>query len=166
MHGQPVDFVPVALAYEHFGRLQYLRVERNWQLWHQRLEALRTEVLSVSYEMYLAHEMEIETGILAEVYRRPAWLALRQNESAEGIAGCAVLRKGDELFWLSRDGQASCIPPTMQGEDARGGSRYSDLWSRGDTPEVIERATAEPEHLLDPLPEPMAEQIVRVKSLS
>jgi len=40
-----VDFVPVALAYEHFGRLQYLRVERNWQLWHQRLEALRTEVV-------------------------------------------------------------------------------------------------------------------------
>jgi hypothetical protein len=85
MHGRPVDFVPVALAYENLGPLQYLRVERNWQLWRKRLEEAKTEVLPVSYEMYLAHEIQIETEILGEIYRRPAWLSLPQNQLLVGV---------------------------------------------------------------------------------
>ncbi|MFB3882985.1 MAG: uroporphyrinogen decarboxylase family protein [Armatimonadota bacterium] len=159
MHGQHVDFVPVAQAYETIGPLQYLRVERNWQLWRRRLDEASAEVLPVSYEMYLSHRMEIETEILGDIYRRPAWYRLMHNETPEEIEGSAVVRRGDDLFWLSKDGEASWIWPTLEGTDAARGAGYSELWSKGDAAAVLEEAAAEPEHPLDPIPEPTAEQV-------
>jgi hypothetical protein len=159
MHGQPVDFVPVALAYEGLGPLQYLRTERNWQLWWKRLDEAKTDVLPVSYEMQLAHELEIETEILDAIYMRPAWAHVRGNQTAEEIAGCAVVKRGNDLFWLRPDGTASRIAPTLRGEEARAGSSWSDLWDRGETEAVVDKAAAESEHVLRPVPEPTPEQV-------
>lgn len=159
MHGQPVDFVPVALAYEDLGPLEYLRNEKNWQLWWKRLKEEKTDILPMSYEMFLAHQLEIETEILSKIYMRPAWLNLPRNQTAEDIAGCAVVRRGDDLFWLNSNGVASWIAPTLQGEEARIGSRWSNLWDRGETEEVLDKAAVEPDHLLQPVPEPTPEQV-------
>jgi len=162
MHGHPVDFVPVAVAYEGLGPLQYLRTERDWQLWRRRLDEGKTDMLPVSYEMYLAHQLEIETEILGEIYMRPAWTHICPNQTAQDVTGCAVVRRGEDLFWLRSDGVASWIAPTLQGEEARIGSRWSDLWDRGETGEVVGKAAAKPDHLLQPVPEPTPVQVEAV----
>jgi len=162
LHGLPVDFVPVAVSYEGLGPLQYLRTERHWQLWRRRLDGRKTDMLPVSYEMYVAHRLEIETEILSEIYLRPAWTHVPHCQTAQDIAGCAVVRQGEDLFWVQPDGQASWIAPTLQGEEARIGSRWSDLWDRGETEEVVGEAAAEFDHLLQPVPEPTPEQVEAV----
>jgi len=159
MHGHPAGFVPVALAYEGLGPLQYLRAERNWQLWWKRLDEAKADVLPVSYEMHLTHQLEIETEILGAIYTRPAWAHVRRNQTAEEVAGCAVVRRGNDLFWLRPDGEAPRIAPTLRGEEARVGSSWSDLWDRGETEAVVDRAAAESEHVLRPVSEPRPEQV-------
>lgn len=155
MHGQQADFVPVALAYEGLGPLQYYRTERNWQLWRDRLGEAKTDVLPVSYDSYLAHELQIEEEILGGVYLRPAWAHLRLNLTPNEVNSSAVLRRGGDLFWRSPERKESCILPTLQGEEARVGSRWSDLWDRGWTAEMVEAAAAE----VESAPEPTAEQV-------
>jgi len=162
MHGKPVDFVPVAQVYESLGPLQYLRTERSWQLWRKRLQATNTDVLPLDYETYLDHQLEIETGILTDIYTRPAWVGLRRNMTCEEVAGSAIIRRENNLFWLAANGDASWIAPTLQGAEARSGSRWADLWDRGDTAEALARAAAEPERALHLIPQPTSEQVSAV----
>jgi hypothetical protein len=158
MHGQRADFVPVALAYEGLGPLQYYRTERNWQLWRDRLDEAKTDRLPVSYDLYLAHQLQIEEEVLGGFYLRPAWAHLRRNLTPEEVSGSAVVRRGDNLFWVSPEGGESWIEPTLRGEEARVGSRWADLWDKGETGEVAERP-AEQSSTLSVIPELAPEQV-------
>lgn len=144
MHGQPVDFVPVALAYENLGPLQYLRTEMWWQAWERQLDRAGTDVLPVDYETYLLQELEIETEILRDIYRRPAWVALRRNQTADEIRGSMIVRRGGELFWADAGGEERQIPRTLEGREAEVGARWSDLWERDGGADALDRAAAGP----------------------
>ncbi|MFB3880926.1 MAG: uroporphyrinogen decarboxylase family protein [Armatimonadota bacterium] len=157
MHGQPADFVPVALAYEGLGPLQYYRTERNWQLWRNRLDEAQADVLPVSYDLYLAHQLQIEEEVLGGIYQRPAWAHLRRNLLPGEVNGSAVVRRGDELLWVSPDGEESRIEPTLRGQEAKVGRNWADLWSRGE--ETIEEVAAAAGPAPEPTPEQVAEQV-------
>jgi len=158
MHGQPADFVPVALAYEGLGPLQYYRTERNWQLWRDRLDEAKTDRLPLSYDLYLAHQFQIEEEVLGGFYLRPAWAHLRRNLTPEEINGSAVVPRGNDLLWVSPEGEESLIEPTLRGQEARVGSRWADLWDKGEMGEVAERA-AEQSSTRSVIPEPAPEQV-------
>jgi uroporphyrinogen-III decarboxylase len=137
MQGEHVDRVPVALVYEYLGPLQFHRIERSWQLWKQLLDRAQVDRLPVSYEDYLAHEVEIETEVLGDIYRRPAWAMLRRNQTPEQLAGAELHRRGEDLYWINSDGSEHIIAHSLQGEEAKVGSSWSDLWNRGETEEVV-----------------------------
>jgi hypothetical protein len=162
MHGQPADFVPVALAYEGLGPLQYYRTERNWQLWRKRLDEAKTDRLPVSYDLYLAQQLQIEEEVLGGFYRRPAWAHLRRNLTPGEVSGSAVVRRGEDLFWVSPQRDESWIEPTLRGQEARVGSRWAELWDKGETGELVERAAAvgaTPCVALPVVPDPASEQV-------
>jgi hypothetical protein len=154
--------VPVAQAYENLGPLQYYRVERSWRRWRRAIDAAGTELLPLSYEQYLEHQFEVHAEVLRDIYTRPAWYVLPRNETPEQVAGRALLRRGEDLFWVSPEGHASWIQPTLVGQEARYGAGYSNLWDRGQGPEAVTAAAAEPEHAASPLPEPAEAQVEAV----
>jgi uroporphyrinogen-III decarboxylase len=94
-------------------------------------------------------------------YPRPAWLSLPQNDTAEGIRGCAIARRGSDLFWLYPSGHEAWIPPNREAqheaEVTERSLKWADLWDRADG-SAIRNAAARPMHRLQPLPEPSPEQ--------
>jgi Uroporphyrinogen decarboxylase (URO-D) len=162
MHGQPVDFVPVAQAYENLGPLQYYLVERSWRKWWRKVEASGAELLPVSYEETLDQQFEIQAEMLRDIYLRPAWRALPHNETPEQVSGCAVLRRGEDLFWVRPDGNTSWMQPTLVGQEVRYGAGWSDLWDRSQDLSAVTAAAAEPAHAVGPLPEPAEAQVEAV----
>jgi len=158
MHGQRTDFVPVALAYEGLGPLQYYRTERNWQLWRDRLDEAKTDRLPLSYDLYLAHQFQIEEEVLGGFYLRPAWAHLRRNLTPEEVNGSAVVRRGNDLFWVSPEGEEALIESTLRGQEARVGSRWADLWDKGEMGELTERP-AEQSSAPSPVSQPAPEQV-------
>jgi hypothetical protein len=161
MHGEPVDFVPVAQAYENLGPLQYYRLERSWHRWRRALDTAGTDLLPVSYQQYAEHQFEVHAEVLRDIYARPAWYLLPRNEAPEQVDGWALLRRGEDLFWVSPDGRATWIQPTLVGQEARYGAGWSNLWDKGQGAETVTAATA-PEHTAGPLPEPPEAQVEAV----
>lgn len=164
LHGKPADFVPVAPSYEFLGPLQFYRMELNWRKWSARLEQAGTDLLAVTHEDYLAHELELYSEILDTAYPRPAWLGLPRNRTFGEIAGSAVARQGEHLFWLSSDGHASWIPPHREAQAATMAAERSlpwgDLWGRGGgDPATVADAAKRPLHELSPIPAPSPGQV-------
>jgi hypothetical protein len=107
-------------------------------------------------------ELEIRADVIERCYPRPAWLSLPHNDIAEGIGGCAVVRRGDDLFWLHPSGHESWIPPNRQAKhEAEVMERslpWADYWDRA-SGSAIRNAAARPVHRLQPIPEPSPEQV-------
>lgn len=163
LNGRSADFVPVAPCYEMLGPLQFHRMELQWRKWWERLERAGTEMLPVSYQDYLDLELEVADTILGGPYARPAWYSLPRNATREQIEGSAVVRRGEDLFWLSSDGQASWMPPNRVAQQeamvAERSMPWADLWDRaGSNAAAIRRAADRPLHHLLPVPEPRPEQ--------
>jgi hypothetical protein len=158
LNGRSAPFVPVAPAYEGLGPLEFRRMESRWLKWRERLEKAGSDLLPVHYRTCLEIELDIEGEILDRWYPPPAWLELRTNRTPEGAAGCAVVRRVDDLFWLDSDGAATWIPPSgeaeREAEAADRSMRYADLWGRGHRDYRLDELTAEPLHGLAPTPEP------------
>jgi len=157
LNGRRADFVPVAPAYETLGPLQFYRMELNWRKWWDRLDRTGTDLLPIDYETYLQVESEMHAEVIERCYPRPAWLALPRNDIAEDISGYAVVRRGDDLFWLSPSGHESWIPPNREAqheaEVVQRSVPWADYWDRADST-AIRNAAARPVHRLQPIPEP------------
>jgi hypothetical protein len=162
LNGRRADFVPVAPSYETLGPLQFYRMELRWRKWWQRLDQAGTDLLPVHYEMCLQVELEIYIDVMERCYSRPAWLALPHNDTAEEINGYAVVRRGDDLFWLSPSGYESWIPPNREAqhevEIIQRSMPWADYWDRANST-AIRNAAARPVHRLQPIPEPSPEQV-------
>jgi hypothetical protein len=162
LNGGRPEVVPVAPVYEGLGALQSHWLGLRWRKWRQRLEDAGRELLAVSYGQYLGLELEILTDTLDEVYLPPAWLGLPRNRVEAEVAGCAVMRRGEELFWLDSDGGASWMPPSLaaerEAEIAEGRHRYAHLWEGGHHAADLESILTEPAHDAGVLPEPTEEQ--------
>ena len=164
LNGKRAGFVPVAPSYEFLGPLQFHRLELNWRAWWDRLEREGTDALAVDYETYLEVQLGVYTEIFDRVYSRPAWTSLPHNSTREQMRGCAVVRRGDELFWLSADGSASWIPPHRaaqhEAEVADRSLPWADLWDRSESAgPAVRGAAARPLHELRPPPPPTAKQV-------
>ncbi len=162
MHGQPVEVVPVAQAYPGLGSLQRYDMERSWRMWHDKLDATGTDCLAVTYQEYLDHHHQIQREILRNIYLRPAWRRLARNETPEEVEGCAVLRRGEDLFWVSPDGRVTWIQPTLIGHEARYASGWGELWERVQDMAAVAAAAAETEHACGALPAPAEAQVEAV----
>ncbi len=151
MHGQPVDSVPVALAYETLGSLQYYRVARSWNAWRRRVEAAGGEALRLTYDLYLQHEVELQAEVLRDIYLRPAWWNLPHNLTPEQVEGARIVRRGADLYWVSPAGEETRIRPTLEGQELDYAAGYRDLWERGQGADPLDRLLAE---RTAPVPEP------------
>ena len=159
--GRPAPVVPVAPVYENLGALQFHGMQLRWRLWRARLDEAAAELLPLDYQTYLQVELGTRTEILDRWYPPPAWLQLPVNRTPEEIAGCALARRGEDLFWLSPEGAATWIPPNRQRyhEHLAGEKRhpYADLWERGHQADRSDRA-AGPRDQLAPAPAPAPAQ--------
>jgi hypothetical protein len=163
LNGRSAPFVPVAPVYEGLGPLEFHRMELWWRRWRERLEAAGADLLAVEHEACLEVELGIEREIVDRWYPPPAWLTLRTNLTAEETAGCAVVRQGDDLFWLDREGQATWIPPNRvayhEAQAADHSMPYADLWEQGLRGDRLDEIAVEPSHRLSAIPEPDAKQV-------
>ncbi len=160
--GKPAPYLPVAPVYEMLGPLQFHRMESRWRKWRARLAQANTDLLPVDYQTHFQIERELYTEMLDGPYPPPAWLSLPYLSSRASVAGSAVVRRGDELFWLSADGYESWIPPNREAEQsvaaAEKSTPWSDLWDRSESASQVRDAAARPMHRLTPVPEPAPEQ--------
>lgn len=78
------------------------------------------------------------------------------NRAPDEIAGCAVARRGEDLFWLSPEGEATWIPPNREAHLAAMAAErthhFADLWERGHHSDRRARETATERHQLAPAP--------------
>jgi len=142
LNGRPAPFVPVAPVYEGLGPLECYEMELRRRKWWRRLEEAGRERLPVEFESYAALELEIHTDMLDEHYPRPAWRELPIIASVEDLDGCAVVRRGEDLFWVARDGRETWLPTSLaarnQREVVEGAARFAGLWERGWRGEQVE----------------------------
>jgi hypothetical protein len=161
LNGERADYVPIAPSYEFLGPLQFHRMELRWRKWWDRLEQAGADILPVDYESYLQVELELYTDILDSVYPRPAWTSVPHHDTPDGLMGHAVVRRGEDLFWLSPGGHVSWIPPNREAEhDASVAQRslsWADLWDRSSA-RAVENAGTRPVHDIRPVPEPAEAQ--------
>jgi len=162
LNGQAVSPVPVAPVYEGLGPLEDFRHRLWWRKWRDRLDQANTEVLPLDYQTYLAVELEIRTDILEGPYPPPTWMHLSENSSQEDVAGCAIVRRGEELYWLSEQGEASWIAPSLRAKEeqltAEKVYRWTMRWDEGGDPEALDKVPQIPQHALQPIPEPASGQ--------
>jgi hypothetical protein len=162
LNAQPAPFVPVAPAYEGLGPLEFHRMVLYWRKWWARLEAAGTDLLPVEHRAHFELELEIHTEILDSVYPPPAWLGMPHTHLASDVAGCAVVRRGEDLFWLSSSGHGEWIPPNRQVYHdtlaAEKTHQYASFWDTPFDASALERALVRPLHDLDPVPTPGPEQ--------
>ena len=115
--GQPMPFVPVEPLY---GWPESLPIELRWRNWSERLSDTGTERLVIDYGTYVDVEVGVYADILDSWYLPPISIELPTARTAYEVAGCAVERCGDDLFWLDLDGRATWLPPDRQAAlDAR-----------------------------------------------
>lgn len=161
-HGR-VCPVPVCPAYEQLGPLQFYRMELRWRKWWERLDRAGADMLAVDYQTYFDLELETHTDIIDTYYPPPSWMSLPMVSTPADIAGCAVVRRGEDLFWLSADGHESWVPPNHKAHQeallAEEAPQYSRLWQPAhDVTTAVQRAAAHAPHELRPIPEPREEQ--------
>jgi hypothetical protein len=161
LNGRRAEFVPVAPVYECLGPLQFHRMALRWRKWRDSLDEAGTDLLPVDYQNYLDLELEIHTDIIDHHYPPPAWLSLPTNMTPDQVAGCAVVRQGQGLFWLSADGEAAWMPPNREAfHEALAADKthhYARLWERGDQDDLLARSGESRLH--DPITaEPSPEQ--------
>jgi hypothetical protein len=162
LNGRRAEFVPVAPVYECLGPLQFHRMALRWRKWRDRLDEAATDLLPVDYQNYLDLELEIHTDIIDHHYPPPAWLSVPTNLAPDQVAGCAVARKGQDLFWLSADGEATWMPPNREAfHEALAADKthhYARLWERGDQDDLLARSGESPPHDFSTPLEPSLEQ--------
>lgn len=123
--GEPTPFVPVEPLY---GWPESLLIELRWQKWSHRLREAGTERLAVDYRTYFEVEAGVYADLLDACYPPPVSIELPVVKTAHEVAGCAVERRDDALFWLDPDGEATWLPPDGQAaSEARVADRSEKL---------------------------------------
>ena len=163
LNGRRLPFVPVAPSYENLGPLEFHRVALRWSKWRDRLDAAGTDRLPVEYQAYFDLELEIHTDILDTCYPPPAWLILPTISTPPEVAGATVERRGDDLYWVAADGDATWLPPSRQAyhtrmADERSG-HYARLWSQGHNAGNLEEAAARAQREARPAPNPSPDEM-------
>ena len=156
LNRRPAPFIPVAPSYEGLGPLEFYRMELRWRKWRDRLDAAATDRLPVDFQTSFDLAFEIHAHIIDTYYPPPAWLALPHISTPDEIEGSAVLRRGDDLYWLDPDGTESWLPPNRVAYHAKLAEdkdhRYNRLWAEGDTTETIEELAARAQSAQKPQP--------------
>ncbi len=142
----PAPFVPVAPSYEGLGPLQFYRMELHWRKWRERLDAAGADRLPADFQTSFDIEFEINTHIIDTYYPPPAWLSLPRISTPSDLEGAAVLRRGDDLYWVDAQGTESWIPPDRVTFHARLAEerdpRYAGLWAGATASESLEELAA------------------------
>ncbi len=158
LSGRPSPFVPVAPVYEGLGPLESHWMQLRWRKWRDLLDAAGTDRLAIDYETYVGVERALYTETIDAYYPPPAWLALPRVATAEEVSRAVVMRRGEDLYWVSEDGSERWLPPNGAAYASREvqerSSHYYGLWHRGyhadQLGEVIARADTLP---LEPTPQ-------------
>jgi hypothetical protein len=162
LNGRSAAFVPVAPVYEGLGPLQSHWMTVGWRKWRDLLDQAGADFLALDYQTYLRHQVDVYTSILDTVYPPPAWLGLPRNMSPSDIAGCAIARQSEDLFWLDARGNASWIAPDLatqrETEIAEQTHPYAHLWQEGRRATALSDLLHRPAHELEPTPEPTHQQ--------
>jgi hypothetical protein len=162
LNRRPAPFIPVAPSYEGLGPLEFHRMELRWRKWRDRLDTAGTDRLPVDFQTSFDLALEVHTDILDTCYPPPAWLALPHISTPADIEGSALLRRGDDLYWLDRDGAESWIPPNRVAYHAKLAAdrdhRFFHLWAEGNASESLEELAARARSAQRP-EEPTPEQV-------
>jgi beta-phosphoglucomutase-like phosphatase (HAD superfamily) len=162
LNKRPAPFVPVAPVYEGLGPLQSHWMTVGWRCWRDCLDQAGASLLPLDYYTYLGHALQVAATILDTVYPPPAWLGMPRNMTPSDIAGCAIARQGDDLFWLDAHGNASWIAPDLasqrETEIAEKAHPYAHLWQEGHHRVDLADMTRRPAHQLEPVTDPTLEQ--------
>jgi hypothetical protein len=130
--------------------------------WRQLMDEAGVERLPVDYSAYVELELSILTETLEDCYPPPTWLALPRRQSEDQASGAAVVRRGTDLYWVSRDGEETWLPPDRATYAARQVQErtmhYYGLWRRGYHAEQLEEVIARADA---PSSEPTPEEVDR-----
>jgi len=141
LNHEVTEFTPVTVVYEGLGPLEIYRTEQRYLRWRNILEQAGTDALEVDYQTYYELELGIETDILDGPYPPPAWLWFPTLASP---AGCAIKKRGGELFWRDAKGKETRIPPRHAPHENTADSKdaYATIWEQKgrDVKELLEAA--------------------------